>query len=393
MIKISLRPNLIYPIFLIIWTFLRKIISILISKLFSFKGSVIYTFLMFLGELIAGFSFYRYQENIIEEKSKKNDSKNTIYYKNISLIESDSKIKRHDHIIKFVFLIFMTGSFDFFEFILSTYYISKFHKISGTLQTRLGGVLMIISSLLYWFLLKFQMFKHQIFSIIILVLSVIILIISEFLFQTFDMILTVENLSLVIFFSILSHMCVAFNNTIEKYLIDFDFLNPLLLLSYQGIIGIFFTIICGIYENPFPALKNVYNNNSIGMFILFLVMLLFYTIFGALKNVYRMFTIMLFTPMNKHLADISVNPIYIIYYFSMGEDFKINDQINYFYFFLNLFLLILFDICGLIFNEFLILLCCGLEFYTYRSISFRAETTIEMGDIFEPETDEQETDE
>ena len=77
----------------------------------------------------------------------------------------------------------------------------------------------------------------------------------------------------------------------------------------------------------------------------------------------------------------------------LGEDFKINDQINYFYFFLNLFLLILFDICGLIFNEFLILLCCGLEFYTYRSISFRAETTFEMGDIFEPETDEQETDE
>ena len=392
MIKISLRPNLIYPIYLIISTFLRKIVTILISKFFSFKGSVIYTFLMFLGELIAGFLFYRYQTNFIEEKTKQIVLNNNKLSSKISFIKKQSKMMRPDNIIKFIFLIFMTGSFDFFEFILSTYYISKFHKISGTLQTRLGGILMVISSLLYWYLLKFQKFKHQIFSIIILGLSIIILIISEFLFQTYDMILTVKNLALVIFFSILSQMCIAFNNTIEKYLIDYNFLNPFLLLTFQGIIGIGFTIICGIFENPFPALKNAYDDNSSGMFVILLFMLLLYTIFGALKNVYRMYTIMLFTPMNKHLADILVNPIYIIYYFSMGDDFKLDGQSNYFYFFLNLFLLIIFDICGLIFNEFLTLLCCGLEFNTYSSITSRASTNAEMDDMVDLETDEQDID-
>ena len=38
----------------------------------------------------------------------------------------------------------MTGFFDFFEFILSTYYINKIHKMSITLQTRFGVVLIVV---------------------------------------------------------------------------------------------------------------------------------------------------------------------------------------------------------------------------------------------------------
>ena len=108
------------------------------------------------------------------------------------------------------------------------------------------------------------------------------------------------------------------------------------------------------------------------MFTLFIFLLLFYTIFGALKNIYRMVTIMLFTPMNKHLADIIINPIYIIYSFSIGDDFINDGNPDYFYFFSNIILLIIFDICGLIFNEFLILNCCSLEYDTYQSIFERA---------------------
>ena len=114
------------------------------------------------------------------------------------------------------------------------------------------------------------------------------------------------------------------------------------------------------------------------MFILFIFLLLLYSIFGALKNIYRMATILLFTPMNKHLADIMINPIYIIYYFVVGQDFKTEGEKNYLYFFTNLIILIIFDICGLIFNEFLILYCCGLYHDTHRTISFRAAKSEEM---------------
>ena len=376
MIKIALRRNLIYPIYLIFWAFLRKIVSILISKLFNFSGSVIYTFLMFLGELIGGFVTFMYQYNFIKQKDIPKEMLKKFRF---SLIEGQEiELKKLDDKIKIFFLVFMTAFFDFFEFILSTYYIDKIHKISGSLQVRLGGVLIISSSLLYRFLLNIQMFRHQKFAFTLLALCLILLIISEYFFQEFDGIITSKDLSLAILFSVISYISLTFDDVIEKYLIEFDFLNPFIILFRQGIIGIIFTIICAFIENPFKGLKDVYENNSIGMFILFIFLLLLYSIFGALKNIYRMPTIMLFTPMNKNLADIIINPIYIVYYFIEGNDFSKNGERNYLYFFTNLILLIIFNICGLIFNEFLILFCCGLDHDTYKSITERAISLEEM---------------
>ena len=177
------------------------------------------------------------------------------------------------------------------------------------------------------------MFKHQKFAFTLLVLCLLILIISEYFFQEFDGIITTKDLSLAIIFSVISYISLTFDDIIEKYLIEFDFLNPFIILFRQGIIGIIFTIICALIENPFKGLKDVYDNNSGAMFILFLFLLLLYSIFGALKNIYRMPTIMLFTPMNKNLADIIINPIYIVYYFIEGKDFSKNGQRNYLYFF------------------------------------------------------------
>ena len=376
MIKIKLRRNLIYPIYLIFWAFSRKIVSILISKLFNFSGSVIYTFLMFLGELIGGFVTFMYQYNFIKQKDIPKEMLKKFRF---SLIEGQEiELKKLDGKIKIFFLVFMTAFFDFFEFILSTYYIDKIHRISGSLQVRLGGVLIISSSLLYRFLLNIPMFKHQKFAFTLLALCLIILIISEYFFQEFDGIITTKDLSLAIIFSVISYISLTFDDIIEKYLIEFDFLNPFIILFRQGIIGIIFTIICALIENPFKGLKDVYDNNSGGMFILFLFLLLLYSIFGALKNIYRMPTIMLFTPMNKNLADIIINPIYIVYYFIEGKDFSKNGERNYLYFFTNSILLIIFDICGLIFNEFLILFFCRLDHDTYKSITERAISLEEM---------------
>ena len=259
MIKVSLRPNLIYPSYLIIWTFLRKIVSILVSKIFKFKGSVIYTYLMFLGEMIGGFIFYKYQTGIGNKRRQCKYSKELVLNKQFC----KPKMKRVDGIPKIAFLIVITSFFDFLEFILSTYYISKIKKKSETLHIRLAGILIIISSLVCWVSLKFSIFRHQMMSLIIIGISLIILIISEFLFQEYDYIITAKRLFFAILFSILSHLSIAFNNTIEKYLIDFNFLHPFLVLTLQGIIGFCFTFICAIYENPIPEIKNIYNHKYI----------------------------------------------------------------------------------------------------------------------------------
>ena len=392
MLRLGIRPNLIYPIYFIICTFLRKISTILISKIFKFSGSLIYTFLMFLGELIGGYFVFKYQNKFIKEKKEQNEIKSNKF----SLIEGEEQgMKISDNRYKILFLIFMTAFFDFFEFILSTYYIDRIKRISGSLQVRLGGTLIITSSLLSKYLLQLRLFRHHIFSLIILIICLIVVIITEYLFQEFDGIITTKDLSLAIIFSIISYISLVFDDVIEKYLIEYDYVNPFIILFRQGIFGLIFTIINAIYENPFKEIQNTYNNNSVGMFILFLFLLLLYFIFGLLKNVYRMFIISQMTPMYKSLVDVIINPIYILYSFAEGSDFIRNGKSNYLYFFTNLILSIIFDIVGLIFNEFIILLCCRLDQNTFKSIAYRAETLEELsilpedaGDVEEKGVDE-----
>ena len=211
MIKIASRPNLKYPLYLIISTFLRKIISILNLKLLKTKESLIYTFLMFFGELLAGFLLYRYQNNFTKRKYIINE-----FYKFLSAphFQKRLEMKKADSNIKICFLVFMTAFFDFFEFIISTYYINKIPKISETLELRLAGILIFISSFLYRYLFKFPLYKHQKFSMSIIGICLIILIISEYFFHEIDEDNEYKNLTIAILLSILSQMAIAFNNTI-----------------------------------------------------------------------------------------------------------------------------------------------------------------------------------
>jgi len=100
MIKIGLRNNLLYPFLLIIFTFLRRIFSVIISEILGFQSSLSFlAFLMIFSEFITGLVIYLYQTKII-------------LYKKMAY--RDSKFKVY-------FLIFIATFFDFIEFILTSY--------------------------------------------------------------------------------------------------------------------------------------------------------------------------------------------------------------------------------------------------------------------------------
>ena len=63
-LKFALRRNLIYPVQHIIWSFARKLLTIFIKAYFNFSSSLIFTPLMFLGELFGGTVFYFYQKKL-----------------------------------------------------------------------------------------------------------------------------------------------------------------------------------------------------------------------------------------------------------------------------------------------------------------------------------------
>ena len=170
MIKIGFRPNLIYLLMLIIFNFLRKIDSIVMDKVLEFDSSILFTLIMFLGEFITGFILYTYEIRFLSKK------KNNIFM-GIKLIKGPSDISHPDSNFKIYLLLFMASFFDFIEFIMSTFYLPQFEGISQTLEMRLSSILIISSALFFYFLLKFPIFKHQMFSLLIIFICLIIIVI------------------------------------------------------------------------------------------------------------------------------------------------------------------------------------------------------------------------
>ena len=162
MIKFAFRKNLIYILQLILWNLLRKIEKTIISKSLGFEISSIFTILMFLGNFIFGLIFYLYQLQFLK-KNKNEPSK----FMSITLLQKENELVPPDSKTKIYFLLFFASFFDFIEFTLSMYTLQKFVGASPSLQSRLSGILTISSALFFYYVLKFQIFKHQFFSLLI----------------------------------------------------------------------------------------------------------------------------------------------------------------------------------------------------------------------------------
>ena len=66
-IKFATRPNLIHPLQSLIYSVLRDIESTLVEKFLDFNDSLVFTHLMFIGELFAGLIVYLYQKKFINK--------------------------------------------------------------------------------------------------------------------------------------------------------------------------------------------------------------------------------------------------------------------------------------------------------------------------------------
>ena len=229
MIKLVLRHNSIYPFQLLIWILLRDVETMLISYFFNLDYLLIYTPLMFFGEFSAGLIFYLYQKQFIVKQNK------GIISQLISFRSKKAqKVFKKDSKIKIIFLIITSAFFDFVQFLvlLQT---SKFISISGSIERRLRGIFTLNYSLFYRYILRLPILRHQIFSLVIIGICVIIVIITEFIFQEYNIFLSFGEfiLSFILIF-IAIFFCATFES-IEKYLFEYDHLNPFFVLMLEGI--------------------------------------------------------------------------------------------------------------------------------------------------------------
>ena len=384
MIKFAFRPNLKYPLQLIIWSFIRDIERDIIGKYFS-NINLIYLPLMFLGEFLFGLTFYLYQQKYL----KNNSNKNKVNFFGIELIDNkEISLKRRDKKYVEILLIIFSAFFDAVEFVLSTEILPNFINISPSIELRLNGLLIILQAIFYRHVLKFTVFKHQYFSLIIIAICLLIIVITEFIFQEFNIYLTYAQFILALLLIFFLQFSNAIIESIEKYLYEYYLLNPFYVLMLQGIFGLVVYSIYCILENPFDEVIKFKKHKTTSEFTILIFAFILYIILSGAKNSFRVVTTKIYSPMTTTFLDYILNPFYIIYYFVIDKDFISYGRKNYAYFIINLIISSIITFCGGVYNEFLILFCCGLEKDTHSQVTSRSNTENELY-IFNDELDKE----
>ena len=386
MIKFSARHNLIYIILLILNHLVRRIILIITDTFYPNSVSVFYSVLMFLGEMSAGFILYKYQKIVLKKR--------IIDEKLTSILTKKFKKSRIDSKFKIYSLLIMSGFFDFMETQLSNLYIPKFSNISKSLEDRLCGTTIIFTALIYSYILKFPLFKHHIFSLVVVGASLLIIIISEAFFQQDKITKSFFGFISLVISSLFEMYFICMMDCIDKYLMEFNSFNPCLIIVFEGLFGTIYSLINFVDNDLYTKTKLVIKGvqgHSIGLFI-FLLFLIF--VLSGITNIYRIYTNKIYNPMTESLAYYALNPLYMIYDFASADDFLVKEKQDYFYFFFNLILSIIISVTGFIFNEFIVVFCCRLEHDTYQEISKRSKVdkddAIELGKLLNDKEEEDE---
>ena len=369
MIKISLRKNIIYLLLLFISYYFRRVLQIVLDKVYSLSASVIFCFLMCLGQIVGGASIYIHQENFLRKKNQKKKYKSKPS-KRYSIITTELEMNKEDGSFKIMLLIFFASFFDLEEYFITTIFLKKFEKLSDTAILRLNCIMTITSSLICKYVLRFKIYRHQIFSLIILSFFAFIIILLEFIYKP-DYIIFWKYF--VSFLLIAFHFFfLSFTDVIEKYLADYDYISPFQIIMIEGIISFIMLLIYSTFINPFTEVSNIYNQVDTGIFILLVFFLLLYLVLSAFVNIYKILCNVLFSPVTKSLGSYFFISPFIIFHYVDGNDFIVDEKSNLFYFLINLFIAIAIDFFGLIYNEIIIFKCCGLSNETHEGISFRA---------------------
>ena len=359
LIKIGIRNNLLYPLLSIIFFFSREVNSIVMSKLTGFDDFFIFTFLMFLSEFISGIIIYSYQMCFLHGNRRKPKPK----YKNIELIEGENDIIISDSIPKIYLLIFMATFFDFTSFVSLTLYLQKYKSISSSLKIHLRSTLPLFSALLCHFILKIPFYYHQKCSLLTILIPLLIVLISGFIFESDK-----TEYILFLLINLTKNMFDSLLEIIEKYLMDI-YLNEFKILMIEGIFGILLTLSITFFRDPFREIQKYAKSDS--TFILLIILLFFHFFLSGGRNVYRISTNKLYFPVTRSLTDLFLDPLFIIYYLCFQDGFLITIN-NIFYLLFNLVISIIIVFCICIYNGFLVLYCCKLEHETYSEVSKRA---------------------
>ena len=373
MLKFGFRNNNFYPLMLLLFIFLRIFVE-KILKAHPYKEDIdfILSFLIFFSQSLIGAIIYLYynckkkeptQEPIITGKRISKIGTVTLIM-NKSYEINDSKFKK-------ISLIIFASFFNFVGSIIRSDDAINFgekEENNSQLEIRIRSIQIIISSLLCYFTLRLNIYKHQKLSLIIISLFLVFLIIIELIIAS-----NKKNKILSMLIVIMSCLSRAFLDVTEKYLFDYNYINILSMLIYEGLIGIFLFIIFFIVNKSY---QNQGKNILIDMshfnwqLITFILLIILYTVISGFRNAYRVTTNKYYSPMSRALFESTLDPFLFLYNFLTFYSYDEGSK-KWIYFSTVLFCLLVIAFFSLVYNDFIIFYCYGLEYNTYSEINRR----------------------
>ena len=365
MIKIRFRKNLLYLFIYYISAFIDiTIIGNVILSQFAFDPLLICIYIYPLENIIGGLIVYLYQQNSVKKNHKVKYFGLDIYHQKNVVI--DGKCKK-------ILLIFIASYFNYYNIIVSLFYYIDYIPLS--MDLRLSSIQIITSAFICAFSFDFKFKKHH-------KLSLIVIGICLFLSISHDMLYIIyygyKNLRVPIFqyfTSLYYYIGFSFNNCIEKYLVDADYMNPFFILMIEGIFQLLMAFLTPIWGyDPFKDFRQEKVQNNLALFIFLFIL---YILFQIVVNIYRIYCNVIYSPMARSLIDYFLNPfINIYFFFAERKDFE-----NVAYFIVTEIFCCTMSFFGCVFNEYIILYCCDLESETQDEIADRGEKPMRQTEL------------
>ena len=283
----------------------------------------------------------------------------------------------YDGIIKKLILIFFAAYFNYYNIVGSTIYLIEYIPLS--LDLKLSTIQIISSSLICIYAFDFKIKRHHKISLIIISVFMAVSISTDIIYLVYNKYKNMVAPGFQYFLTLYYYIGYSFNNCIEKYLVDTSYMNPFMILILEGVFELIMALSIPIWKDPFEAFRNKKIKENLGLFIFLFIL---YILLQLIVVIYRIYCNVIYSPMARSLIDYLLNPfINIFAFFALEEFFG-----DYAYFIITEILCLVMSFFGCIFNEYIILYCCGLERETQdeiakRALHSRTESQSELNDI------------
>ena len=325
--------------------------------------------LMSISQSLFGFIFYKKYstyEDLEEKVFLKNKNSSS---KNHASSISFKLYKRNDSNIKIWILILFTSFYNSIGAVIRSDDVVDFGKKEENnhlLEIRVRSIQIITSALLCHFTIRLTIYRHQKVTLRIITFFLIIILAIE-LFNAIN----IADKILATIICTMSCLIRSFSDVTEKYLFDYDYINIFKMLIYEGLMGIFLKSIYFISSKSYKEqAKTLLTEMSEfdWRFVTFILLVIMYVTVSGLRNAYRVKTNKYYSPMARTLIESTIDPIMFIFNNLKERGERIG---HWFYFSSVLFCLTIISFFALVYNDLIVLNCCGLEYDTYYGIMSR----------------------